>query len=304
MIHGLHTVFTRPPASSLSAMLVAATLMPFGAFAEGFDTSTIAVNADLAARVPARIREAGVLVGGSDNAYAPWEYLAGPDGQTPEGIDIDVANAITARWGLKYTSQTAPFDAILPALGAKYDVGISAFSITDERMQVVNFVSYFRSGSLWAVQAGNPAGFNPDDICGTRLALQSGTWHEETVTKISEACVAAGKPAIEILPFGQQTEALTRVAAGGAMATISGDSQIALAAKQSQGLLETVAATGDLGSSGLNGIAVTKADMELTQLIADTLNDLIADGTYAAVLGHWGLTVSIDKALINPPGEN
>jgi polar amino acid transport system substrate-binding protein len=270
------------------------------AWAEGFDTSTITVNPDLAARVPARIKEAGVLIGGSDNAYAPWEYLAGEDGQTPEGIDIDIAKAITAKWGLKYESQTAPFDAILPALGSKYDVGISAFSVTKERMEVVNFVSYFRSSSLWAVQAGNPTGFNPDNICGRNLALQSGTWHEETVMKISEECVAAGKAAVTILPFGLQTEALTRVAAGGADATISGDSQIALAAKQSEGTLETLPASGVLGESGLNGIAVPKADMELTQLIADTLNDLIADGTYAKLLAEWGLTVTVDQAEINP----
>lgn len=265
-----------------------------------FDTSGIAVDEALAARVPAKIREAGVLIGGSDNAYAPWEYLAGPDGQTPEGIDIDIANAITAKWGLKYESQTSPFDAILPALGTKYDVGISALSISKERMQVVNFVSYFLSGSLWAVKAGNPTNFNPEDICGTHLALQSGTWHETTVMAESDACVAAGKPAIEILPFGLQTEALTRVAAGGADATISGDSQIALAAKQSEGTLETLPAVGVLGESGLNGIAVPKNDPEFAQLIADTLNVLIEDGTYAKLLAEWGLEVSVAKAEVNP----
>lgn len=270
------------------------------AFAQGYDTSGIAVDPALAARVPADIKAAGVLIGGSDNAYAPWEYLAGDDGQTPEGIDIDLADAITAKWGIKYESQTAPFDAILPALGAKYDVGISAFSITTERMNVVNFVSYFRSGSLWAVKSGNPSGFDPANICGTQLALQSGTWHEETAIKESDACVAAGKEAIEILPFGLQTEALTRVAAGGADATISGDSQIALAAKHSEGTLETLPASGILGESGLNGIAVPKAEMELAELIADTLNVMIADGTFAAVLGHWGLTVTIDQAEVNP----
>lgn len=286
-------------AASTLALVVA-----FGASgstsAAPFDTSGITVDEALAARVPAKIREAGVLIGGSDNAYAPWEYLAGPDGQTPEGIDIDLANAITAKWGLKYESQTSPFDAILPALGTKYDVGISALSISKERMEVVNFVSYFLSGSLWAVKTGNPTNFNPEDICGTHLALQSGTWHETTVLAESEACVAAGKPAIEILPFGLQTEALTRVAAGGADATISGDSQIALAAKQSEGTLETLPAVGVLGEAGLNGIAVPKNDPEFAQLIADTLNVLIADGTYAKLLAEWGLEVSVEKAEVNP----
>lgn len=275
-------------------------LLSGAAWAEGFDTSTIAVNPELAARVPAKIREAGVLVSGTDTAYAPWEYLAGDDGQTPEGIDVDIANAITAKWGIKFEMQTAPFDGILPALGTKYDIGISAFSITNERMQVVDFVSYFLSGSLWAVKTGNPTGFDPQDICGSNLALQSGTWHMDIVQKESAACVAAGKPEISILSFALQTEALTRVAAGGADATISGDSQIALAAKNSEGMLETLPAYGEIGGSGLNGIAVAKSTPELTQLIADTLNEMIADGTYAKLLAEWGLEVTIDKAEINP----
>jgi polar amino acid transport system substrate-binding protein len=74
------------------------TLLASGtALAEGYDTSGITVNPDLAARVPAKIKEAGVLIGGSDNAYAPWSYLAGEDGQTPEGIDVDIGNAIAAK---------------------------------------------------------------------------------------------------------------------------------------------------------------------------------------------------------------
>jgi polar amino acid transport system substrate-binding protein len=285
---------------STTTLALCLTLMSGAGWADGYDTSGIKVSPQLAARVPAKIKDAGVLVGGSDNAYAPWSYLAGADGQTPEGIDVDIGNAIAAKWGLKYESRTAPFDSILPSLGSKYDIGINAFSVTNERLKVVNFVTYFYSTSLWAIKAGNPTGFDPNDICGRNLALQSGTWHEEQVTKISEDCVKAGKPAVTILPFGQQTEALTRVAAGGADATISGDSQIALAAMHSEGMLETLPASGVMGESGVNGIPVPKTDMELTQLVADTLNELIADGTYADLMAAWGLDVSIDKAEINP----
>lgn len=270
------------------------------ALADGFDTSGISVNPALAARLPAKIKEAGVLTIGSDTAYAPWEYLSEKDGQTPEGIDVDIAKAIGRKLGVKVDFQTAAFDAIIPALGTKYDLGISAFSVTNERMKVVNFVNYFLSTSLWAVKKGNPTGFDPKDICGTHLAIQSGTWHEETIVKINEECASAGKPAITMLPFGLQTEALTRVAAGGADATVSGDSQIALAAKHSEGTLETLPAFGVLGESGPNGIAVAKADMELTQLISDTMNDLLADGTYAKLMAEWGLTVTIKEANINP----
>jgi polar amino acid transport system substrate-binding protein len=275
------------------------------AFADGYDTSGVAVNKALAARVPASIREAGILVGGSDNDYAPWEYLDGDDGQTPEGIDIDIGDAIAATLGLTYESRTAQFSTILPALGTNYDVGISALSITDERMEVVNFVSYAKTGNEWVIRAGNPDGFDPSSVCGQRIAHQSGTSHEELLTEVNEQCAAAGKPIMELLPFKTQTEAVTRVAAGGAIATITGSTTALYAALKSEGRLEIVTPVGELlDFRSPNGIAITKSDMELTQLIADALNHLIEDGTYGAILEEWGMSVvAVDTAEINPAGH-
>jgi polar amino acid transport system substrate-binding protein len=42
------------------------------ASAEGYDTSSIKVEEALAARLPEKIKSAGVLTIGSDTAYAPW----------------------------------------------------------------------------------------------------------------------------------------------------------------------------------------------------------------------------------------
>lgn len=272
---------------------------------QSFDLSGVEVVQELASRVPEVIRERGVLISGSDNAYAPWEYLGGADGQTPEGIDIDIGKAIAKTLDLEFESRTTPFQSILPALGSKYDVGINAFSITNERMQVVNFVSYSDTQSLWLIQAGNPTGFDPADYCGRTVAVMSGTYYERNVTADSEACVAAGKEAVNMLPFSVQTEAITRVAAGGADATATGGGTAAYAALQSDGRLENLVPVGTMSTRGLNGIAVAKADMELTQLIADTLNHLIETGTYGEIYALWGIeNFSVDEALINPATEH
>ncbi|MBZ9996197.1 ABC transporter substrate-binding protein [Mesorhizobium sp. BH1-1-4] len=272
------------------------------ASAQDFDTSGIKVDSALAARLPEKIKKAGVIVIGSDTSYAPWEYLSEKDGQTPEGIDVDIADALAAKLGVKIEFQTSAFDAILPALGTKYDLGVSAFTVSNERMKAVNFVSYSDTGSLWAIKSGNPTKFDPADFCGRKIAVQSGTWHEKAINEENETCKKAGKTGMDILPFGTQTEALTRVAAGGADATISGSSTIGYAAKQSSGQLETVKApSGALSEHGPNGIAVAKSDMELTQLVADTINALIADGTYKAVFDTWGVGSEIvTKAEVNP----
>lgn len=272
------------------------------ASAQGFDTSGVKVDDALASRLPEKIKSAGVLTIGSDTAYAPWEFLSEKDGQTPEGIDVDIANAIGRRLGVKISFQTSAFEAILPALGSKFDLGVSAFSITNERMKAVNFVSYADTGSMWAVKAGNPTKFDPADPCGRKVAIQSGTYHERAIVQENDRCKSEGKAEIDIIPFSKQPETLTRVAAGGADATVSGEAGIGYAAKQSRGQLETLKPTsGPLSKHGPNGIAVAKSDMVLTELVADTINSLIADGTYKALLDTWGIgSVIVDKALINP----
>jgi polar amino acid transport system substrate-binding protein len=288
--------------SAAGLALMAAFCLGGPASAEGFDTSGIKVDPALAERLPEKIKSAGVISIGSDTAYAPWEYLSEKDGQTPEGIDVDIANAIGKKLGVKIDFQTSAFDAILPALGTKFDLGISAFTISNERMKVVNFVSYFDSGSLWAIKAGNPAKFDATDLCGRKIAIQSGSWHADIINEADKACTGAGKPAMDILPFATQTEALTRVAAGGADATVSGSSTMGYAVKQSNGALETMEAPdGAFSERGPNGIAVAKADKEFTQLVADTVNALIADGSYQALFDNWGVGMEVvKKAQVNP----
>ncbi|MFC5584671.1 transporter substrate-binding domain-containing protein [Nitratireductor kimnyeongensis] len=295
------TIPIRLCSSSAAALLATTFLVAGPVSAQNFDLSGVEAVSELADRVPQEIRDRGVLIIGSDNAYAPWEYLAGPDGQTPEGIDVDLGKAIAYTLGLKYESRTAPFASILPALGTNFDIGISAFSITTERMEAVNFVSYADTQSLWVVRAGNPTGFDPAEYCGATIAIQSGSYHEKQVDKDNEACVAAGKEPIKKLPFSVQTEANTRVAVGGADATATGGGTAAYAVVQSNGALENLSPVGPMGKRGLNGIAVPKDDMELTQLIADTLNHLIESGTYKDIYAEWGVgQFAVPEALVNP----
>lgn len=297
---------TRNIARALCGVVVATAMLGafYPAHAQGYDTSGIKPNPKLAGRVPADIKQAGVLVAGSDNAYAPWEYLAGADGQTPEGIDIDLGDAIAAKLGLTYESRTAPFTSILPALGVTYDIGVSALSVTKKRMETVNFVHYAHTTNQWVVRAGNPTKFDPAQICGRVIALQSGGAHERLVREENEACKSRGEKEIEILPFGATTEAITRVATGGADATVAGAATGLYAAKQSEGRLEALAPERILNSAGPVGIAVPKNDAELAQLLTDALNELIEDGTYRAIFDHWGIgSMAITKSVINPDTE-
>lgn len=263
-----------------------------------FDPASVAKDDALAALVPAAIKSTGTLTIGSDTSYAPAEYLGGSDGQTPMGYDVDFAKAIGATLGLKVSYETAGFSSILPALGTKYDLGISAFSINKKRLEAVNLVSYYQDGTIWAVQKGNPKGIDLEDLCGKTAAVQTGSIQENDVQGRSAKCTAAGKPAIDIVSLKNQTDVTTRLVAGGVDAMVSGGGTISYAVSQTNDQLQLL---GEQYNPSPVGIAVAKDDVPLADLVAKVINKLIADGTYGKILDAWGIKIlAVDTAVVNP----
>ncbi|WP_332762540.1 ABC transporter substrate-binding protein [Pseudarthrobacter sp.] len=257
----------------------------------------------LAASVPEAIRSKGTLTVGADTSYAPAESLGGADGQTPVGYNVDFAKAIGATLGLKVRVQTSEFTGILPALGAKYDLGISSFTINAERLKAVNMVSYFNAGTLWAVQKGNPKNFSVDDICGKTVGVQTGTTQEEPdVSARSKACTDAGKPGVNVVTLKTQTDVTTRLVNGSIDAMAADSPIIGYALSQTGGKLE---ALGDVYAAAPQGIAVAKSDTALSELMKNVMNKLISDGTYGKILDTWSNTKgAVTKSEVNPAVDN
>ncbi|WP_250545323.1 ABC transporter substrate-binding protein [Paenarthrobacter sp. DKR-5] len=264
-----------------------------------FDPSTTAKDDALAGQVPAAIKSKGTLVIGSDTTYAPAESLGGADGQTPVGYDVDLAKAIGATLGLKVEVKTAEFASILPSLGPKYDLGISSFYITKERMKAVDFVSYFEAGTQWAVQKGNPKHVSLDDLCGKTVGVQTGTFQENPdISGRNAKCKSAGKPAINVISLQNQTDVTTRLVTGGVDAMAAGSVLVAYSIQQTQGKLETL---GDVYGASPVGIAVAKSDPQLADLVAKAVNKLIENGTYKKILDAYGNGAgAVKSAEVNP----
>jgi ABC-type amino acid transport substrate-binding protein len=125
-----------------------------------------AADAALVAKLPAKIKSAGQIVVGTDATYAPNEFL-NADGKTVQGMDVDLFNAVMQKFGIKVEWTPASFDSIITGVqGGKYDVGVSSFTINNDRMKQVNMVSYFNAGTQWATAPGNPKKVNPQSPCG------------------------------------------------------------------------------------------------------------------------------------------
>ncbi|MET3859787.1 polar amino acid transport system substrate-binding protein [Dietzia sp. 2505] len=238
---------------------------------------------EIAALVPAEIREKGVLVIGTNPPYAPNEFK-NEQGEIV-GFDIDVMTAAAQLMGLRAEFRESDFEKIIPAIeGGTMDMGASSFTVNDERLQTVDFVTYFEAGIQWASAAGTDV--DPDDACGLSVAVQRTTVSDqEDVPARSEACVAAGNPAIEKVQFDSQDEASTAVALGKVDA-MSADSPIsAYAVKQSEGKMQLA---GDVFDSAPYGWPVRKGS-ELAAALEAAADKLIETGDFEKIAQNWGL---------------
>jgi polar amino acid transport system substrate-binding protein len=262
-------------------------------------TKAPAVDQALAAKVPAAIKSDGKLLVGTDASYAPNEFLD-TDGKTVIGFDVDLFNAVAAKLGLKTEWQSAAFDAIIPGiLSEKYEAGVSSFSINDERKQQANMVSYFTAGTQWGAKKGNPAGVQPDDACGKKVAVQTNTVQDtDDLPKRVQACQSGGKPAITIDRYQRQDQATAAVVSGKDDAMLADSPVTAYAVKQTNGQLELL---GGIYDSAPYGYVVKKDQTDFADALAGAVNALITDGTYKQILTKWGVEAgAIDKGAVNP----
>jgi polar amino acid transport system substrate-binding protein len=262
----------------------------------GPPSTSTSVNADLAAKLPEKIKSSGKIVIGTDASYAPNEFLAS-DGKTVQGMDVDLFNAVAAKFGVTTQWQPSTFDTIIVGVtGGKYDVGVSSFTVNDQRKKQVNMVSYFAAGTQWATAAGNPKGVDPNNPCGKTIAVQDKTVQQEEDLPARQA--KCGDNKINILPFEGQDQVTAAVVSGRADAMLADSPVVAYAVKQSAGKLELL---GNVYDAAPYGYVVPKEETEFAQALVQALSQIKAEGTYDSVLSRWGVqSGGIDNFAVNP----
>jgi polar amino acid transport system substrate-binding protein len=261
-----------------------------GGTSGGSTTSAIPAatkDSALAAMVPAAVSGDGRLVFGTDASYPPNEFTA-QDGTTIIGMDVDLGRAVAQKLGLTPEFQNSQFSGIIPGIeGARYELGMSSFSITEERVRTVDMVSYFSAGTSLAVASGNPEGITPDNLCGRAVGVQAGTVQVDDVAARSQACTAAGKPAIQATELQQQTDVTLALTSKRIVAMLADSPVIAYAVSTTNGGVEVV---GDPWDTAPYGIVLAKNQAQFARAVQGAVQALMADGTYKAILEKWNVS--------------
>lgn len=248
----------------------------------------------IAATVPAKIRASGRLVV-AVNVPNPPDEFRDPRGKIV-GFAVDLMDAVAATLGLTAVYREADFEKIIPTVRAgSYDVGVASFADTVQREQVVDFVTYFMAGTTWAQRTGHPV--DPDNACGLRVSVQSTTiadTHE--LPAKSAACVRAGKPPIEKVPFDGQDVVTNALVLGRVDAMMADYPTVMWAIERTGGKLE---AAGELVKNVPYGWPVAKGS-PLAESLLLALRHLIETGAYQSIATVWGMQSGmIDTPVIN-----
>lgn len=252
-----------------------------GGDASAAPTTSVSADADLNAQLPEKIRSAGKINFGTDASYAPNQFT---EGDKIVGSEVDLFTAAAKKLGVEAEWQNAPFASIIPGVtSGKYDLGVSSFTINDERLQQVLMVSYFSAGTQWATQSGNPKGVDPNNPCGKIIAVQANTVQDQDDLPARQK--KCGSNPMTIQKYAGQDTATAAVASGKADAMLADSPVTAYAVSKSGGKLELL---GEVYDAAPYGVVVAKDNQQLADAVAAALTAMKEDGSYQEILKAWG----------------
>ncbi|MFG1921854.1 ABC transporter substrate-binding protein [Cryptosporangium sp. NPDC048952] len=238
----------------------------------------------LAKQVPSPLRTKGVLRVATSSSLPPMTFVA-DDNATLVGLDVDMAKAVAATLGLRADVTTAGFDTLVPGLQAgRFDMVMSSMGVTAERQRVVDFVDYYYGGQGFL--ASKSSGFavtDLRDLCGKRVAVQTGSTQQSTLEDSRALCAEAGRRPYELQAFPDTNAAVLAIRGNRVDVFYASISVVAWTADQNKAFR-----IAGRYKRAMVGAALPKAT-PLTRLVQLAVQHLIDDGTYRTILDQWGL---------------
>ena len=233
-----------------------------------------------------------VLIVGVDDTYPPMEYV--DENGNLVGFDIDFAKALAEELGVEVKFQSTAWDGIFANLAAKqYDVIISSVSMTEDRMETMNFSTpYLANGQVIMVSPDMADSIaTPEDLAGLKVGVQFETTADIAATKQKDTI------GFELIQYDDMTVCLAAMEAG-QIDCIVADMAVAI---------DAVAKNPDIfkiSSAQLTNepiaVALNKDTPELEKAINDAIAALQESGKLAEIsVEHLGAdyTSNIDTEL-------
>ncbi len=210
--------------------------------------------------------------------FPPYEFY---ENDKIVGIDAEIAAALAEKLGMELVIEDMAFDSIIPAVtSGKADVGLAGMTVTEDRLQSVDFSTSYATGVQVVIVAEGSEITSVDDLFdvgGYTIGVQLATTGDLYCTWDLED---AGLATVE--RFNKGADAVAALVAGKVDCVVIDNQPAKAFVEANEGLviLDTEYAVEDYA------IALAKGS-ELTAEVDAALQELIADGTVQAILDKY-----------------
>ncbi len=255
------------------------------AFVATLLVGVVAAGSAIAADRLVEAKQKGKLVVGFEGTYPPYNFKD-KDG-TYKGYDVDVANAIAKKLGVKPEFVATEWAGIIAGLlSDRYDAIIAQMTVTEERKKQVDFSEpYTIYGPMLIVHKDNTTIKSYKDLNGKTLGVTLGTNFEKRANGWKQQGIN-----VNVRTYPGMNEYLSDLAARRLDAAMTDAVAPALAIKENNLPLKQV---GGAIEREVQAIAVKKGNPELLGAVNKALGEMKADGSLRELSLRWfGLDVT------------
>ncbi len=215
----------------------------------------------------------GVLTMATNATFPPYEYY---ESDAIVGIDAEIAEAVAKKLGLELKIEDMEFDSIILAVTqGKADLGLAGMTVTEERLEAVDFSDSYATGIQAVIVAEDSEIAGISDLDGKKIGVQLAT------TGDIYAKEDFGEDNVEA--YNKGADAVMALKQGKVDAVII-DNQPALAFIQNTDglkILDTEYAVEDYAA------AIAKGNDALRTAVNDALAELEEDGTLQSIIDKY-----------------
>ena len=224
--------------------------------------------------------EPGKLIMATNAAFPPYEYI---EGNEIVGIDAEIAGAIAEKLGLELQIDDMEFDSIMESVkGGKADIGLAGMTVTAERQEVINFTASYATGVQVVIVNEGSAITCVDDLFAEGASHVIGVQRNTTGDLYSTWDLEdAGLATID--RYSKGADAVQALLTGKVDCVVIDNEPAKAFVEANEGLviLETAYAVEDYAA------AMNKDNTALYEAVNAALEELIADGTVAAIIAKY-----------------
>lgn len=235
-----------------------------------------------------KVMNTGTVVIGVDDEFPPMGFR--DDSGNIVGFDVDFANAVAAKLGVKAEIKKINWDAKeLELSTGKIDMIWNGYTITKERAKKVSFSKpYLKSNQVIIVKADSPIA-KKADLAGKTVGLQNESSSEEALKKDEKTYNAIGEDHIK--KYATNVEAFMDLKVGRVDAVIVDE------------VVARYQATKEAGYKILDenfggeeyGVGFRKEDKELRDAVQKAMDAVIADGEATQISNKWFSSDIVEK---------